>query len=394
MQPLEGIKILDLSRTLAGPFCAMLLGDVGADVIKIEQPETGDEARRFTPPAWDGESCYYLTANRNKKSITVDLKSEEGKEIIYKLVKESDVLVENFRTGALDKMGFGYEELKKINPGLIYCSISGFGRTGPEKHRAGYDLLLQGFGGLMSITGEPDRPPVKAGMSIVDLTTGMFAAYGILSALFSRQKTSKGQHLDVSLLDGQVMLLNHMATGYLATGKPAGKMGSAHPTLVPYQAFQTKDSYIILAVGNDGQWVKCCKAMDWTDLLEDDRFKTNQNRVANRDELIPILTSRLVLMESKDVFEKTERAGVPCGPIHTIDQVINHPQIIEREMIINVEHPHIKNLKMPGFPVKFSDTPSTVRQYPPLLGEHTDEVLSQLGYTEMEIEKLKDGKVV
>ncbi|MCM3653431.1 CaiB/BaiF CoA transferase family protein [Metabacillus litoralis] len=394
MQPLEGIKILDLSRTLAGPFCTMLLGDVGADVIKVEQPETGDESRKFTPPAWDGESCYYLTANRNKKSITVDLKSEEGKEIIYKLVKEADVLVENFRTGTLDKMGYGYDELKKINPGLIYCSISGFGRTGPEKHRAGYDLLLQGFGGLMSITGDPNRPPVKAGMSIVDLTTGMFAAYGIQSALFSRFKTGKGQFLDVSLLDGQVMLLNHMATGYLATGKPAGRMGSGHPTLVPYQAFQTKDSDIVLAVGNDRLWGKFCMAMDWMDLLEDDRFKTNQNRVANRGELIPILMSRFILMESKDVFEKTERAGVPCGPIHTIDQVLNHPQIKAREMIIDVEHPHIKNLKMPGFPVKFSDTPGQVRQYPPLLGEHTDEVLSQLGYTEKEIEKLKADKAV
>lgn len=394
MQPLEGIKILDLSRTLAGPFCTMLLGDVGADVIKVEQPGTGDEARRFTPPSWEGESCYYLTANRNKKSITVDLKSKVGKEIIYKLVKEADVLVENFRTGALDKMGYGYDELKKINPSLIYCSISGFGRTGPEKHRAGYDILLQGFGGLMSITGDPDRPPVKAGMSIVDLTTGMFAAYGIQSALFSRLKTGKGQFLDVSLLDGQVMLLNHMATGYFATGKPAGRMGSGHPTLVPYQAFQAKDADIVLAVGNDRQWEKFCMAMDWMDLLKDERFKTNQNRVANREELVPILTSRLVNMESKDIFEKTERSGVPCGPIHTIDQVLNHPQIIEREMIIDVGHPHIKNLKMPGFPVKFSDTPGQVRQYPPLLGEHTDEVLSRLGYTEKEIEELRNSKIV
>lgn len=394
MQPLEGIKILDLSRTLAGPFCTMLLGDVGAEVIKVEQPGSGDEARGFTPPSWDGESCYYLTANRNKKSITVDLKSEKGKEIIYKLIKEADVLVENFRTGTLDRMGYGYEELKKINPRLIYCSISGFGRTGPEKHRAGYDLLLQGFGGLMSITGDSDRPPVKAGMSIVDLTTGMFAAYGIQSALFSRLKTGKGQFLDVSLLDGQVMLLNHMATGYLATGKPAGRMGSGHPTLVPYQAFQAKDGDFVLAVGNNRLWKKLCMAMNWIDLLEDERFKTNQNRVANRDELIPILKSRFSIMEIKGIFDSTENAGVPCGPIHTIDQVLNHPQIKAREMIIEVDHPHIKNLKMPGFPVKFSDTPGTVRQHPPLLGEHTDEVLTQLGYTEMEIEELKSSKVV
>ncbi|MGJ9459911.1 CaiB/BaiF CoA transferase family protein [Oceanobacillus sp. CF4.6] len=394
MQPLEGIKILDLTRTLAGPFCTMLLGDVGADVIKVEQPGTGDEARNFTPPEWDGESCYYLSSNRNKKSITINLKSQRGKDIIYKLVEEADVLVENFKTGSLDKMGYGYDDLKKINPGLIYCSISGFGRTGPEKYRAGYDLLLQGFGGLMSITGEPDRTPVKAGMSIVDLTTGMFAAYGIQSALFAKQKTGKGQLLDVSLLDGQVMLLNHMATGYLATGKPAGKMGSAHPTLVPYQAFETKDANIIMAVGNDRQWENCCITMDWMDLLEDGRFKTNQKRVENRGELVPILKSRLVLMESKEVFEKTEKVGVPCGPIHTIDQVINHSQVIEREMIINVEHPHIKNLRMPGFPVKFSETPGEVRQYPPLLGEHTGEILSELGYTESEIEEMKAEKAI
>ncbi len=394
MNALDGIKILDLSRTLAGPFSTMLLGDMGADVIKVEQPGQGDETRRFTPPTWNDESCYYLSSNRNKRSITVDLKNEEGKEIIYQLAKESDVLVENFRTGTLDKLGYGYETMKKINPRLVYCSISGFGRTGPEKNRAGYDVLLQGFGGLMSITGDANSGPAKAGMSIVDLTTGMFAAYGILSALFSAQKTGKGQFIDVSLLDGQVVLLNHLATGYLATGKPAGRMGTAHPSVVPYQSFRAKDMDIILAVANDRLWAKCCQAFGWIDLLEDARFETNAKRVANRQELIKSMSEKLITMESKNIFEKMDTAGVPCGPIHTIDQVLNHPQVQARELMIEIEHPNVKNLKVPGFPVKLSDTPSNVRRHPPLLGEHTDEVLEELGYSRTEIENLKSGKVI
>ncbi|MGE7759002.1 CaiB/BaiF CoA transferase family protein [Peribacillus sp. NPDC097895] len=391
---LEGIKILDLSRTLAGPFCTMLLGDMGADVIKVERPGKGDESRRFTPPTWNGESCYYLTSNRNKRSITVDLKSPEGREIIYKLVQDADILVENYRTGTLDKLGFGYETLNELNPRLVYCSISGFGRTGPEKNRAGYDLILQGFGGLMSITGDADRAPAKAGMSIVDLTTGMFAVYGILSALFATQKTGKGQFVDVSLLDGQIALLNHMATGFMATGKPAGRMGSAHPSIVPYQSFATKDMDIILAVANDGLWEKCCRALDWKDLLDDSRFTKNDNRVAHRTELVAIISERLITLESTEVFEKLDGVGVPCGPIHTIDQILNHPQVEAREMMIDIEHPNVKDLKVPGFPVKLSETPSNVRRHPPLLGEHTDEVLGELGYSLTQIDELKRGKVI
>lgn len=394
MQALDGIKVLDLSRTLAGPYSSMLLGDMGADIIKVEQPETGDESRRFTPPSWNGESCYYLSSNRNKRSITIDLKTDEGREIIYKLAKESDVLIENFRTGALDKLGLGYEQIKEINPRLIYCSISGFGRTGPEKNRAGYDLLLQGYGGLMSITGEQGRTPVKAGMSIVDLTTGMFAAYGILTALIARGKTEKGQFIDVSLLDGQISLLNHMATGYFATGKPAGRMGSAHPTIVPYQAFSSKDQDVILAVANNGLWEKCCRAMGWDDLLEDSRFSTNADRVSNRSTLIPMISERLSQLESQEIFDRLDAVGVPCGPIHTIDQVVNHPQVKAREMILEVEHPNVSNLKMPGFPVKLSETPASLKKYPPLLGEHTDEILSELEFSAEQIEELKSKRVI
>ena len=392
MQALTGLKVLDMSRTLAGPFCTMLLGDQGADVIKVEQPGRGDESRRFTPPTWNGESCYYLSSNRNKRSITVDLKSEEGKEIIFALAKEADILVENYRTGTMDKLGLGYEDIKKINPKLIYCSISGFGRTGPEKDRAGYDLLLQGFGGLMSITG--DEEPAKAGMSIVDLTTGMFAAYGILCAIQARGITGEGQYIDASLLDGQITLLNHLATGYLATGRPAGRMGSAHPSIVPYQSFPTKDIDIILAVANDSLWAKCCEALGWDDLLSDERFHLNDNRVYYREELIPLITEKFKGLGSSEIFEKLDHAGVPCGPIHTIDQVLNHPQVKAREMLVEIEHPNVKNLKVPGFPVKLSGTPAAVSKHPPLLGEHTEEVLIELGYSTESIERLRNKHVI
>lgn len=394
MQPLDGVKVLDLSRTLAGPFCTMMLGDMGADVIKVEQPGSGDESRRFTPPSWNDESCYYLSSNRNKRSITIDLKSTEGKAIIMKLVQDADILVENFRTGTMEKLGLGYEELKEMNPRLIFCSISGFGRTGPEKNRAGYDLLLQGFGGLMSITGEEGGPPVKAGMSIVDLTTGMFAVYGIMNGLFAAQKTGKGQFIDVSLLDGQITLLNHMATGYMATGKPAGKMGSAHPSLVPYQAFRAKDMDIILAVANDGLWKKCCTALEWPDLLDDVRFEKNVDRVAHRVELVKRISDKLIFWESKDLFKILDSHGVPCGPIHTIDQILNHPHTKAREMMIPIQHPTIENLQVPGFPVKMGDTPQSVRYYPPLLGEHTEDVLSELGYSTEDIQRLKNKQII
>lgn len=394
MQALDGVRVLDLSRTLAGPFCTMLLGDMGADIIKVEQPEVGDETRRFTPPTWDGISSYYLASNRNKRSLTVDLKSEAGREIIGALAKTADVLVENFRTGALDRLGLGYEQLKEINPRLIYCSVSGFGRTGPEKNRAGYDLLLQGYGGLMSITGEAGGSPVKVGTSLVDMNAGMFAVYGILSALIAREKTGLGQFIDVSLLDGQVALLNFVATSYFATGKPAGRMGTAHPSIVPYQAFAAKDGDIILAIANNRLWQRACQALDWGDLQEDPRFCTNDERVAHRHLLIGIIQERIGRMEIREIVEKLDAVGVPCGPIHTVDQVLNHPQVLAREMVISVEHPVVRDLKMPGFPVKLSETPAQLKRHPPLLGEHTDEILRELGYHPEQINSLREHKVI
>lgn len=394
MQALDGIRVLDLSRTLAGPFCTMLLGDMGADIIKVEQPGQGDETRKFTPPTWDGISSYYLASNRNKRSITIDLKSEEGKEIIHSLAKTADVFVENFRTGTMDQLGYGYEQLKEINPRLIYCSVSGFGRTGPEKNRAGYDLLLQGYGGLMSITGESGGSPVKVGTSIVDMNAGMFAIYGILSAIIAREKTGRGQYIDVSLLDGQVVLLNYLATSYFATGHPAGRMGTAHPSIVPYQAFHARDGEIILAIANNRLWEKACQALGWEDLRDDPRFVTNDERVAHRQLLIALIQERVSVMERQEIIEKLDSVGVPCGPIHSIDQVLTHPQVIAREMILEVDHPVVKNLKMPGFPVKLSDTPAQVRRYPPLLGEHTDELLHELGIDCAKIEEWREKKII
>lgn len=392
MLPLKGIKIVDMTRTLAGPFATMMLGDLGAEVIKIERPGSGDEARQFTPPSWGEESCYYLSSNRNKRSVTVDIKSEKGQEIIKKLVADSDVFVENFKTDSLEKIGLGYEDLKLINEKLIYCSISGFGRTGPDRHKPGYDILIQGYSGLMSVTGEKDRGHVKVGTSIADLTAGMMAVYGILSAVLERSQSGEGQLIDVSLLDGQIMFLNHLATGYFATGKPAGKMGAAHPTLVPYQAFSAEDIDIILAIANDEQWKRCCDVLEWTDLKTDEKFYTNQKRVENRQELIPIIEERFKSLSSRTIIEKLDFVSVPCGPVHTLDQILKHPQVKARDMMIEMEHPVIEGLRVPGFPVKFSKSPLKVRRHPPMLGEHTDEILEHLGYSEQDVDEMRTNR--
>lgn len=391
--PLEEFTILDLSRTLAGPYATMLLGDLGANVIKVEEPREGDESRRFIPPKWHEQSCYFLATNRNKRSITVNLKTDEGIQIIKDLAKNADVVIENFRTGTMEKLGLGYEVLKEINPKIVMCGISGFGRTGPEKNRAGYDIVLQAYGGQMSITGTKDEP-AKVGMSLADLNTGMFAAFSIVSALHAAKNLGVGQYLDVSMFDGQVSLLNHLATGYFATGETLERMGAAHPSIVPYQAFKAKDQEIIIAVANDGLWVKMCNAFGWNDLLNEEKYNTNYSRVLNREELIPILSERIQQRTVSELMDILDAAGVPCGPINSIGQVLNHPVTEAREMVWEMQHPNVPNLKVPAFPVKFSETPAQVRYYPPLLGEHTEEILKSIGYEDEKIKLLQQSAVI
>ncbi|MCM3726297.1 CoA transferase [Neobacillus cucumis] len=392
--PLEGIKVLELSRTLAGPFCSMQLADMGAEVIKVEQPGIGDETRSYIPPEINGESTYFMSLNKNKKGITLNLKTEEGQRIVKQLVKDSDVLIENFRNGTMEKFGLGYDVLKEINPRLVYCAVSGFGRTGPMKDEPAYDLLMQGFGGLMSVTGEEGRAPVKVGYSIVDLATGLYASLGVVLALLARERSGKGQYVESSLLETSVSLTNYLGQGVLATGKVPRRLGSSHPNLVPYQVFETKDGYVIIAVPNDWLWRKMCVALELDHLKDHPKFAVNVNRVANREELVAILTEYTKSKESSEIIERLKKAGIPSGPINDIAQLLEHPQVQYREMIQEVEHPTIGTLKMLGIPLKLSDTPGSVRKAPPLLGENTDDVLTALGYSPGDIADFKEKGII
>lgn len=392
--PLEGIKVLELSRTLAGPFCSMQLADMGAEVIKVEQPGIGDETRSYTPPEINGESCYFMSLNKNKKSITLNLKSEEGQKIVKELVKDADVLIENFRNGTMEKFGLGYDVLKEINPRLVYCAVSGFGRSGPMKDEPAYDLIMQGFGGLMSVTGEEGRVPVKVGFSVVDLATGLYAALGIVLAIHAREKTGKGQFVESSLLETIVSLTNYLGQNVLATGKAPERLGSAHPSLVPYQAFETKDGYVIIGVPNDWLWKKMCDALGLDDLKDHPKYAENNNRVANREELVGILTEYTKTKESAEIIDILKRAGVPSGPINNIAELLDHPQVIHREMVQEVQHPTIGALKMLGVPLKLSETPGSIRKAPPLLSENTNEVLETLGYSSEDLKNLKEKGVI
>ncbi len=374
---LEGIKILDLSRVLAGPYCTMILGDLGAEVIKVESPDVGDETRKWGPPFQHDVSAYYLCANRNKKSVTIDLKSDAGIKQIKALIKEADVVINNFKTGTMERFGLDYDTLSALNKRVVYCSITGFGETGPYKEMPGYDFIIQAMSGLMSITGNEASGPQKVGIAIVDVLTGLYANIGIQAALLEREKSGRGQKIDLSLYDSAVSALINIGSNYLMSGKIPGRLGNAHANIVPYQTFTTSDGEMVIAVGNDNQFCRLCSLMNIPEIADDVRFKTNPDRVANRNELIPIL-QRIFLDEKTSIWKtKCDEADIPCGPIHNLDEVYRDPQLHAREMFIKAEHPTAGEINMIGSPIKLSRTPVTVRHHPPNIGEHNEEILQK-----------------
>ncbi|HEX9206134.1 MAG TPA: CoA transferase [Candidatus Deferrimicrobiaceae bacterium] len=376
--PLAGVRVLDLSRVLAGPFCTMILGDLGAEVIKVERPDGGDDTREWGPPFAGGESAYYLCVNRNKKSVAIDLKAREGVEAVRALAAASDVFVENFRVGAMGKMGLAYPDLRSINPGIVYCSITGYGQTGPYRDLAGYDFILQAMSGLMSITGEPEGEPMKLGVATVDLTTGLYAAVGILAALRHRDRTGEGQHIDLSLMDAAVSWLANVGSNHLVSGEVPARFGNAHANIVPYQVFRASDRYVAVGIGNDGQWRKFCEVAGEPGLSSDPRFATNPDRVRNRADLVPLLEEVFRRKESDFWIASLWREGIPAGPINTVDRVFGDPQTKDRGMVVEMLHPSAGKVRLIGSPLKLSGTPVEYRLAPPLLGEHTESVLRDL----------------
>ena len=397
--PLSHVRVLELSRVLAGPWAAQTLADLGADVIKVERPGAGDDTRAWGPP-WAGEeSAYFLSANRGKRSITIDFERPEGQELVRKLSAQADVVIENFKVGGLVKYGLDYDSLKAVNPGLVYCSITGFGQDGPYAKRAGYDFMIQGMGGLMSITGQPDGEagggPVKVGVAVTDVFTGLYATIGVLGALAHRDRTGEGQWVNLALLDVQVAVLANQAMNYLVGGKAPQRLGNAHPNIVPYQAFATLDGHIILAVGNDGQFAKFCQVAGHPELAQDPRYATNPARVANRKELVPILERLLEQRTSRDWLSALEAVGVPCGPINDVSQVFADPHVQARNIHQDLPHPSAGTVPTVASPIRYSATPIEHTVAPPTLGQHTDAVLGEaLGLCAADIAALREKGVV
>ena len=389
---LDGIRVLDLTQAMAGPMATMTLGDLGAEIIKLE-PLSGDQTRSWAPPYMGDMSSYYLSANRNKKSIAVDLKNPAGQELLRKLAKNSDIIIENFRPGTMEKFGLSYDEARKLNSRIIYCSLSGYGQTGHSKDWPGYDLTVLAYSGLLSLNAEEGRPPIKFGVPIADITAGLFSVISILAALRYRDATGVGQFIDMSMLDANFSILTHQALGYFSTGKNPKHLGSAHSNIAPYQVFQTADGYIAVAVGTEKLWKTLCSIIGREELTENALFITNVDRVQNREKLVVEMNRTFSLFKTQELFQKFLDSGIPASPINSVEQAVNATQIMERNMIVDMEAPYGK-IRILGTPFKMSVTPASVRLHPPMLGENTKEILRNIGYSEEEISSMVDKKVV
>lgn len=395
MLPLQGIRILDITRMVAGPLCSMILGDLGAEVIKIEQPGIGDDTRKWGPPFLNGESAYFLSVNRNKKSFTLDLKEEKAREIFRELVSKSDVVLENLKSGTMDRFQLTYKNLKELNSKLIYCSITGFGLSGPYKERAGTDPVVQAMGGLIGITGEPDGKPTRIPLSIIDMSTGLYAHGAIMAALISRGTTGKGHFIEISLLDTQLMLLLNLGSSYLVAGEVPRRWGNAHPTIVPFGVFETKDRDMLLSASADVRWRRLCEALELEHLIEDPKFSTTDARIQNREEVVKQLQERLREKTANEWLDLLEKAGVPSAPINTLDRVFNDPHVLDRKILTEVTHPITGTFKMVGMPAKYDGVRGEIRLPPPRLGEHNEEILRDLlGYAGRDIDALRNERII
>ncbi|QHS17475.1 CoA transferase [haloarchaeon 3A1-DGR] len=400
--PLSGVTVLDASRVLVGPFCTMQLGDLGAEVIKIERPDEGDQTRGWYPPSFGGgeddpgESAYYVSVNRNKRSVELNLSSDAGQAVFRDLAREADVVVENFRVGTMDDWGLGYEDLREVNPELVYCGISGYGEWGPDRDKPAYDIMMQARGGLMSITGIEGGAPVRVGVALADIGAGMYATQAILAALLDRElgDGGSGQKIDVSLLDGQAAWMSYMAANYFASGESPGRMGSKHPNIAPYQAFETADGYVVVACSSDPFWPPLCAALDRPDLLADERFETNTKRVRNREALDAELEAEFAELTTEQALDALAEHDVPASHVRDMEEVFDDPQIEARGMRVEMDHPTAGTVEMPGSPMHFSRSPTTYRRHPPLLGEHTTAVLREYGYEDADIERLREAGAI